>query len=93
MKAYKLVRKRKDGTLGPLFINAKQRLAIGEWMPAEHHHRRKGFAYPEAPHLSEKGRVWVEVRITDWEEYARPANQGGKWFLAQNMKVVKVLDT
>ena len=30
MIAYKLFRKRKDGTYGPLFINRKQRIHTGE---------------------------------------------------------------
>jgi hypothetical protein len=63
-------------------------------------HRRKGFAYrpgwhctlkPEAPHLSPKGRVWARVEIADYEEYDRPASQGGTWALAQRMKVLEII--
>jgi hypothetical protein len=97
MIAYKLVRKRKDGTYGPLFIDARLRMPIGEWMQAECH-PRKGFAVrqgwhctftPYAPHLSEEGRVWLQVEVEDWESYDRPESQGGAWILAQRMKVIR----
>lgn len=97
MKAYKLLRKRKKGTLGPLFINRRQRIPIGEWLQAEAH-RTKGYAFrpgwhvtktPEAPHLSMKGRVWCEVQIEDYKELQRPVSQGGCWFIAQRMKVLR----
>lgn len=97
MRAFKLVRKMKDGSLSPLFINKKSRLPIGEWMEAESH-PTKGFAYrkgwhctlePNAPHLSKKNRVWVEVEIDDFEYYNRPESQGGIWVLAQKMKIIK----
>ena len=35
MLAYKLFRKRKDGTLGPLFINRKQVIVPNVWLPAK----------------------------------------------------------
>jgi len=96
MIAYKLVRKMKDGSYASLFINKKSRIPVGEWLDAEEH-KTKGFAVrkgwhctlkPYAPHLSEKGRVWVEVEIDDTELYDRPESQGGTWVLAQKMKVV-----
>lgn len=99
MLVYKLLRKRKDGSLGPLFINAKLRIPVGEWLEAEEHPTR-GYAFrpgwhctaePKAPHLSEKGRVWAKVEIRDFTEMRRPASQGGLWYLANQMKVVKVL--
>jgi hypothetical protein len=99
MKAYKLVRKMADGSLSPLFINQSMRMPIGEWMEAECH-PTKGFAVrpgwhctcqPEAPHLSPKKRVWVEVDIEGVEEHQRPENQGGLWYLAERMKVNKEL--
>ena len=71
IKAFKLFRTRKDGTLGPLFINMRLRIEPGAWYEAEDH-PTKGFAHrpgwhcgdtPEAPHLSEEGRVWYEVEI------------------------------
>ena len=100
MTAYKLLRRRRDGSLGPLFINRRSRTPVGEWMPAEYHPTagfkpRRGWhclAKPEAPHLSKKGRVWCEVEIENYEEYLRPAAQGGLWYLAAYMKVVREID-
>lgn len=101
MKAYKLVRKMKDGKLSPLFINKRSRLPVNVWMDAEAH-PTKGFAFrkgwhctlnPVAPHLSPKGRVWVEVEVEDIELYNRPKSQGGTWVLAQRMKIIKEIQT
>lgn len=102
MKAYKLLRKKKDGLLYPLFIHKTYSTPVGEWMPAECY-PTKGFAVrkgwhccfiPYAPHLkielaSGERRVWVEVEVEDWESYDRPESQGGSWILAQQMKVVR----
>lgn len=96
MLAYKLLRKRKNGTLGPLFINRRQVISIGEWLQSENH-PTKGFAVrpgwhttskPEAPHLSMRGRVWMKVKIADYEKIVRPQSQGGIWWLAKQMKVL-----
>lgn len=96
MIAYKLVRKMKDGTLAPLFINKKLRLPIGEWLQAENH-PTKGFAErmgwhccfkPIAPHLSVKDRTWIKVEVEDFIKYNRPESQGGAWILANKMKVI-----
>jgi len=98
MKAYKLFKKRKDGTIGPLFIGASQRVPIGEWLEAEDI-PTKGFAHrpgwhagrePNAPHLKQGGnRVWYEVEIEDFETFKRPSHQGGEWLIAKRMKVIK----
>jgi hypothetical protein len=99
LRAYKLIRKLKDGTLSPLFINKKSRILFDVWLEAEAH-PTKGFAFrkgwhctlkPEAPHLSTKGRVWVEVEVEDFEYFTRPESQGGTWVLAQKMKVIREL--
>jgi len=99
MKAYKLIRKIKDGSLSPLFINKKSRIPVGVWMDAELN-PTKGFAVrkgwhctltPEAPHLSKNKRVWVEVEVDDFEYFKRPESQGGTWVLAQRMQIVKEL--
>lgn len=96
MKAYKLFRQRKDGSIGPLFIGAKQRVPLNEWLPAEDI-PTKGFAHrpgwhagaePNAPHLTENGRVWYEVEIEDFETFKRPKNQGGEWLISKWMKVI-----
>ena len=100
MKAYKLLRVRRDGTLGPLFINRQQVIPIGVWLKAENH-PTKGFAIrpgwhvartPRAPHLSTNGRVWMEVQVKDCTEFKRPDCQGGTWLIAQWMKVTGRVD-
>ena len=86
--------------ISKLFINKKSRIPVGVWLDAESH-PTKGFAYrkgwhctltPNAPHLSEKDRVWVKVEVEDYEHYDRPESQGGTWVLAQKMKVIQVLN-
>lgn len=97
MLAYKLIRKLKDGSLSPLFINRKSRIPFNTWLTAESYPTkgfavRKGFhctVVPIAPHLSMKNRVWVEVEVDDIEYYNRPESQGGTWILAQKMKVIR----
>lgn len=98
--AYKLVRKMADGSLAPLFINKKMRFKTdGTWMQAEDV-PTQGFAHrpgfhtvlrPEAPHLNEEGRTWIQVECRDWEYHDRPESQGGRWLLAQRMRVVSEL--
>lgn len=98
MIGYKLFRIRKDGSLGPLFINRKQRLFVGEIYRAEAH-RTKGFAFrpgwhlcskKSAPHLSKVGRVWAKVEFSDYTKHIRPESQGGLWYTANTMKVIKI---
>lgn len=100
MKAFKLFKVRKDGSIGSLFIKTRDRLPLGRWMQAEDvptkgYARRAGWhamAKPEAPHLSPNGRRWYEVEIEDHVQYERPVSQGGIWFLAQRMKILKPLE-
>lgn len=101
MIAYKLFRQRKDGSIGPLFINRRQRITMDEWMQAEAH-RTKGYAFrpgwhaclqPVAPHLSKRDRVWAKCEIEDYEFYKRPESQGGIWVLAQRLMVVGLFQT
>lgn len=100
MIAYKLFRLRKNGTLGPLFINVRMVVPIGEWLTAECY-PTNGFAVRTGwhctltkytPHLSIRGRVWVQVEVEDFTMYDRPESQGGAWILANKMKVVKICD-
>ena len=96
--AYKLFKTRKDGTLGPLFINKRQVIPVGKWLQAENHPTR---GYKERPgwhtapvkasHLSEKDRAWYEVEIKDFYKEPRPKNQGGYWLIAKHMRVVRKL--
>jgi hypothetical protein len=98
---FKLFRKRKDGTYGPLFINRKQRLLPNVLYQAEDH-PTKGYAHrpgwhicavPNAPHLSKKNRVWCIVAFNwDAAEHLRPENQGGLWYTAQQMQILGELD-
>lgn len=97
---YKLMRLRNNGTLGSLFINRKKVLNVGEWLEAEDY-PTKGYTHrpgwhctfkPIAPHLSKNGRIWVEVEVNDFEVYNRPENQGGKWVLAKQMKILRICE-
>ena len=99
MIAYKLVRLLKDGKISSLFINKRSRLEYNKWLKAECF-PTKGFAVrpgwhcthkPEAPHLTEKVRIWIEVEIEDFTEFKRPENQGGMWYLAKRMKVLRII--
>ena len=97
VKAYKLMKLRKDGSLGPLFINRRQHVPRGVWLDAEDH-PTKGHAHrpgwhvmakPETPHLKlSPDRVWVTVEVSNYKEFKRPASQGGVWYLAERMKVL-----
>ena len=98
MIGYKLFRLRKDGTLGPLFINARQRLEVGKTYVAEAH-LTKGYAFRpgwhicserNAPHLSKKGRVWTKVRFSNYTKHLRPESQGGLWYTANLMTILEV---
>jgi len=99
MKAYKLVRLMKDGSISSLFIDRKKRLSIGEWLqskciPTNGFAVREGWhctKSPIAPHLSKKDRVWIRVEIEDYTELHRPLSQGGIWYLACKMKILDVL--
>lgn len=88
----------KNGDITALFINKKYRVRLNQWMDASCH-PTKGFAIrpgfhvleqPIAPHLKlTKDRAWFEVEIEDFKIIQRPEKQGGRWYLANKMKVVK----
>lgn len=102
MRCYKLFKIRKDGSIGSLFINASERYSMNVWMDAKSY-KKDGFAFrpgwhclkkANAPHLKMKLssgeiRKFFEVEIEDFEQFERPENQGGIWFLAQKMKIIK----
>lgn len=101
MECYKLMRLRKDGTLGSLFINPRAVLPLHEWLVAESF-PTKGYALrpgwhvmrtPVAPHLSMKGRIWVRVIVIANELHRCPASQRGEWILSQYMRILEVLPT
>ena len=96
MRGYKLFRERKDGTLGSLFINRMSKIPLGVWLTAETY-PTKGYAIrkgwhitiaPVAPHLSKKGRAWYTVEFENYNIFDRPEYQGGRWFIAERMKVL-----
>ena len=98
---WKLFRRRKNGTLGPLFINRRLVITVGYWHEAEDH-KTSGYAHrpgwhaclnPIAPHLKQGGdRVWCRVELQGCQLYKRPESQGGEWVLAKRMRVVEVCD-
>lgn len=45
---------------------------------------------PYAPHLKEKGRVWVECFVKNYRTYDHPECQGGAWILANELKIIKI---
>jgi hypothetical protein len=49
--AYKLFKVRSNGTIGPLFINARQVIEPGVWLPAEDH-PTNGFAHRPGWHAT-----------------------------------------
>lgn len=101
MIAYKLLRVRKDGTLGPLFIERKRRIPIGEVLqyndvPTKGYAHRPGWhccQEPVAPHLKlTDDRRWYKVDISGWiDHHVRPESQGGLWFTAERMEVIEPL--
>ena len=97
MLGYKLFRKRKDGSYGPLFINRKQVLELGVLYRAEDH-PTKGYAHRPgwhickhmyAPHLSTKDRVWCLVEFDHKETLERPDTQGGTWYLGNTIRILE----
>ena len=103
MIAYKLVRLKKDGAIGSLFIERKDNLPLNTWLEAEEH-PTKGFAVRKgwhctfktnAPHLKKwlangEERVWVKCEVEDYYTYDRPESQGGAWILANKMRILEV---
>jgi hypothetical protein len=96
--AFKLVRQRKNGTFGPLFIDKKLIFSFNVWLRAKSKFT-KGFklrpgwhvvANPHAPHLSKKGRVWLLVEIRQFQSHRRSSYQGDLWYIAQEMRILRV---
>jgi hypothetical protein len=104
--AYKLLRKREDGTLGPLFVGRDKVIKLDCEYEAEHNLPHPGLAHrpgfhccakPVAPHLKMKLkngeiRVWVLVEIGDYVTIVRPKSQGGVWYLARHMTALREID-
>jgi hypothetical protein len=96
MIAYKLFRLKANGSITSLFANKSRELPIGEWMDAECHPTKDLKVRPywhctselSAPHLSKKGRVWCMVEMDGYVDMARPKSQGGKWYLANRIRII-----
>lgn len=99
MIGYKLFRKRQDGSYGPLFINARQKLYRGITY-CEEDHPTKGYAHRPgwhichsvdgAPHLKlTSDRVWCKVEFDIKSVVERPSSQGGTWYLGKNLKIIE----
>ena len=95
MRAYKLFRTRKDGSISSLFIGKANKLPLGVWLKAQAI-KTKGFAFrpgwhsmpkPSAPHLSLRDRAWFSVEIKDIRCEMRPESQGGKWYLSKWIRI------
>lgn len=96
MICYKLFRQLKDNSITSLFINKSEKLELNKWLKAKSY-PTKGYKFrpywhcmekPEAPHLTMKNRVWKKVEIKDYKEFNRPKSQGGKWYLANYIKII-----
>ncbi len=97
---YKLFRMRRDGTLGPLFIDKGLVVPLNRWLTAKCH-PTPGYAVrpgwhvaqsPSAPHLKMDGRLWFKVEVRDYYEFKRPAHQGGVWLIAKKMRVLHLVN-
>jgi hypothetical protein len=105
-KAWKLFRLRKDGTLGPLFVDRELVIRPETVYTARQDIRPKTLAYRPgfhcikhrwAPHIKMRlhngeRRVWCRVVIADYYRDKRPLTQGGMWYVAQNLMITKVYD-
>jgi hypothetical protein len=101
MKAYKLMKKisSPEGvSYQSLYIGKPKRYKKRTWYTAEVNPTkgfslRKGFhcsAKPSAPHIKPKENlVWVKVKIKNHYPFERPDSQGGLWYIAQRMKILK----
>lgn len=96
MIVYKLFRLKKNGAITSLYINKTKELQRNIWLEAESY-PTKGYKHrpywhctetTNVPHLSIKGRIWLRVEIQDYTEIQRPSFQGGKWYLANKIKIL-----
>ena len=96
LNAYKLFRVMANGDITSLFINKSRRLPLNEWLTADTI-PTKGFkvrhgwhctSSPKAPHLTNKGRVWMMVEMLYYSELKRPESQGGLWYLADQIRII-----
>lgn len=100
VEAHKLLRVRRDGSLGPLFIDKRLRIPVGRWLVAKPK-RTKGYAFRPGwhavsdrrtvKHLRQGGdRLWFLVELRGARAEVRPRGQG-TWYVARKMRVVRAL--
>lgn len=98
MIGYKLFRQLKDGNITSLFIDKNTRLPTNKWLKCKKDKETKGYTYrpfwhvmdnPNAPHLTNKGRVWKKVEMKGIKKMQRPKSQGGLWYLADKIKILE----
>lgn len=99
MEGYKLVRLRKDGTIGPLFFDATLRIPFGKWMWFKPLQKKRFCFRPgwhvlrerRAPHLSKRGRIWIKVEMKHYRRMEGSfVPKREIWFIAKRIKVVKI---
>jgi hypothetical protein len=103
--AYKVLRVRRDGTIGSCFINRSATLPVGEWLKAEDH-PTSGFAHKPGWHTCstqsapvmthnakarKENRYWFRVEIASYDENPRPPEQGGMCYRSFFMRIVEKL--
>lgn len=105
MIAYKIFKKSKSGLFKPAQVPVARLqhkgYEVGVWYPAENAQptnlkERIGFHcvnQPSVPHIKiiPNKIVWVEVEIEDYTEIRRPQSQGGLWYLANHLKIIREL--
>ncbi len=106
MTAYKLLRRRRDGTLGALFVGRDIVMPLGERLTARPDLPHPGLAHrpgfhctaiPFAPHIAMRlangeERVWCRTWIEGFKEHKRPLSQGGVWYTAEHMYLQSVFE-
>lgn len=105
MQAFKLLRLRKDGTLGSLFVGRKYAIPVNCWLTAIKDLPHPGLAHrpgfhccstKSAPHIkmtlkNGEKRVWCSVTIKNYTVHERPECQGGIWYVADQMRIDAIL--
>jgi hypothetical protein len=85
MKAFKLFRVRRDGSLGPVIINRGQRVPVGKWLKCEDHSdkaRSYGVAVRVGFHATKEAHA---PHLTNGSKQAITDNR--TWFVVELRKV------
>ncbi|MCG5526868.1 hypothetical protein LRF89_06695 [Halorhodospira sp. 9621] len=95
---YKLMRRMGDG-YAPLYFCRSHRYQLGDWQEAVDGGRKRGYAHrpffhicqaPDAPHIRLRApRVWLLCEFQPHQVFPRPSSQGGDWFLAKWMRLLR----